>query len=107
MTTKTTAHKKLDWWQLDPRRVLVIVFLIALFSMSAREITDPDFWWHLKTGQYILETRSIPRYDVFSYGAERGGDELIEIGRGHSRRGNLAGEWERYLSIGAHLEILY
>jgi hypothetical protein len=27
---------------------------------------DPDFWWHLKTGQYIVATKSIPRTDIFS-----------------------------------------
>ena len=44
------------WWRLDTQRVLVILFLIALFAMSAREIVDPDFWWHLATGRYIVET---------------------------------------------------
>lgn len=34
--------------------------------MSAREISDPDFWWHLRTGQYIIETRAIPHTDPFS-----------------------------------------
>lgn len=34
--------------------------------MSAREISDPDFWWHLRTGQYIIETRTIPHTDPFS-----------------------------------------
>ena len=57
------------WWRLDTQRVLVILFLIALFAMSAREIVDPDFWWHLATGRYIVETRSIPHHDVFSYTA--------------------------------------
>jgi hypothetical protein len=57
------------WWQLDARRVLAIALFVALFAISAREIADPDFWWHLKTGQYILETRTIPRHDVFSYTA--------------------------------------
>ena len=31
--------------------------------------TDSDYWWHIRTGQYILETGSIPRVDVFSYTA--------------------------------------
>jgi len=57
------------WWRLNPRQVLVIGLFIALFAMSAREISDPDFWWHLATGRYIVETRSIPRHDVFSYTA--------------------------------------
>ncbi|MBN1582364.1 MAG: hypothetical protein JXA89_16780, partial [Anaerolineae bacterium] len=57
------------WWQLGPRQVLVIALFVALFAMSAREITDPDFWWHLATGRYIVETGTIPRHDVFSYTA--------------------------------------
>jgi len=64
----TLSHRpRVHWWQLDAQRVLAIALFIALFAVSAREIKDPDFWWHLKTGQYIVETRSIPRQDVFSY----------------------------------------
>src|SRR5258708_40173713 len=28
-----------------------------------------DFWWHLKLGEVIAATRSIPRVDVFSFTA--------------------------------------
>jgi hypothetical protein len=29
--------------------------------------TDPDYWWHVKTGQFIAETGTLPRVDIFSY----------------------------------------
>src|ERR1700692_4618991 len=48
------------------RRLLVFVFMVLIFTGSAQPITDPDFWWHLRTGQYIIETRSIPHTDIFS-----------------------------------------
>jgi len=48
------------------RRLLVFVFMLVIFAGAAQPITDPDFWWHLKTGQYIVETRSIPHTDIFS-----------------------------------------
>jgi hypothetical protein len=48
------------------RGLLVIVFMAVIFTGAAQPITDPDFWWHLKTGQYIVETRSIPHTDIFS-----------------------------------------
>jgi hypothetical protein len=48
------------------RRLLVIVFMLVIFAAAARPIKDPDFYWHLKTGQYLVETRSIPRVDIFS-----------------------------------------
>lgn len=69
MTTQEATASRLRWWELDPQRVLVIALFVALFAMSAREIVDPDFWWHLAAGRYIVETRSIPRHDVFSYTA--------------------------------------
>jgi hypothetical protein len=48
------------------RRLLVFVFMLLIFIGAAQPITDPDFWWHLKTGQYIVKTRSIPHTDIFS-----------------------------------------
>jgi len=46
---------------------MAAVLLLCLFAMAVRPITDPDFWWHLRTGQLIWESKSIPRQDVFSY----------------------------------------
>jgi hypothetical protein len=53
---------------LSTRALLVLVFLILIFTLAARQVADPDFWWHLKTGQFICETRSIPHTDIFSTG---------------------------------------
>ena len=44
----------------------VYVFAYAFF-FAARPLSDGDFWWHLKTGEYILNTRSIPKTDFFSF----------------------------------------
>ncbi len=52
---------------LTPRRLFVAIFFIALFVMATREITDPDFGWHLRTGEFIAQTRSIPHADIFSF----------------------------------------
>ncbi len=35
--------------------------------MASRNVTDPDLWWHLKTGEYIAQHGSIPHADPFSY----------------------------------------
>ncbi len=52
---------------LNTQRLMVAILLLSVFFMASREIVDPDFWWHLRTGQHIVETRSIPRQDIFSY----------------------------------------
>lgn len=48
---------------------MVLILLLCIFFMASQEISDPDFWWHLRTGQYIFETRGIPHQDIFSYTA--------------------------------------
>ena len=44
----------------------VYVFAYAFF-FAARPLTDADFWWHLKTGEYIVNTHSVPTTDLFSF----------------------------------------
>lgn len=51
---------------LSSRRLLVLVFMTVLFAGAVRSVTDPDFWWHLKTGQHIVETGGIPHTDIYS-----------------------------------------
>lgn len=52
---------------LNSSRVFLAVLFIGLFAMAARNVNDPDLWWHLKTGQYIAEHKSVPQTDPFSY----------------------------------------
>ncbi len=52
---------------LTTRRLFTAILFLALFVMAAREIADPDFWWHLRTGQSIVETLTIPHADIFSF----------------------------------------
>ena len=35
--------------------------------MTARNAVDPDLWWHLRTGQWIVETGHVPHSDPFSF----------------------------------------
>ncbi len=60
---------------LTTRRLFQIILFLALFALATRNITDGDFWWHLRTGEYILQTRTIPHQDIFSY--TRAGQEWI------------------------------
>jgi hypothetical protein len=52
---------------LRTRNVFLAALFVGLFAMAAHNVTDPDVWWHLKTGQYIAEHRSVPHTDPFSY----------------------------------------
>jgi hypothetical protein len=51
---------------LSSRRLCECVLLLCLSFLSFRNFDDTDGWWHLRTGQYIVETGSIPHADIFS-----------------------------------------
>jgi hypothetical protein len=46
--------------------VAVVCTLLTIFALGARPVTDPDFWWHLASGKYMITHHVIPRHDVFS-----------------------------------------
>jgi hypothetical protein len=52
---------------LSTTSIFLAVLFLGLFAMAARNVNDPDVWWHLKTGQYIAEHKSIPHTDPFSF----------------------------------------
>ncbi len=41
--------------------------LVYVVFFCSRPLTDPDFWFHLKTGEFILKNHIIPKTDVFSF----------------------------------------
>ena len=52
--------------------VLALLFFAYIFGMTTNfSLNDPDLWWHLRTGQQTVETRSIPHDDPFSYTTPR------------------------------------
>ncbi len=52
--------------------ILIILFFLLLYSSIS--LWDPDFWWHINTGRYIIEHRALPDEDPFSF-TEPGQDE--------------------------------
>lgn len=55
---------------LQVRTLGAALLYLGLFCISLLQFTDPDFWWHLRTGQLIVETGSIPHHDPFSFTAQ-------------------------------------
>jgi hypothetical protein len=52
---------------LDRAQVLAGILLLGLLAMTARNAVDPDLWWHLRTGRWIIETGDVPHADPFSF----------------------------------------
>src|SRR6266403_142810 len=51
----------------SPQIAFAAILLFGLLAMTARPATDPDLWWHLRTGQWIVETGHVPHSDPFSF----------------------------------------
>ena len=51
---------------LHQRRLLAVAILLVISVYDFARPTDIDLWWHLKTGEIIATTHSIPVSDPFS-----------------------------------------
>jgi tetratricopeptide (TPR) repeat protein len=55
----------------NKEKKIFLFFLVIFFGFcalfAANKIADPDFWWHLKTGEWIWQHKAIPYVDPFSY----------------------------------------
>lgn len=67
---------------------LAAVLLLGWFSPA---ISDPDFWWHLKTGQYIWEHHALPVPDPFAF--TTAGARPAYPGEPQVQHFNLTHEW--------------
>src|SRR3954453_6975832 len=72
-------------------RVLLEVAAILLMALFSGEISDTDFWWHLKTGEYMSQTHRLPDPDPFAYTTATATDAYA--GEATVRHFNLTHEW--------------
>src|SRR3990167_3189956 len=49
------------------KKSLNILFWVVVFALCIKVVIDTDFGWHLRIGEIIFNSRSIPRSDIFSF----------------------------------------
>ena len=47
--------------------IIFLLLLVLISAFSLNPVRDPDIWYHLKIGEYIVANHEIPKYDPFSY----------------------------------------
>ena len=66
------ASALFDWQPAQLAGSILLYSFPALLFLRAFYIGDPDIWWHLRAGQWILQHRAVPGTDPFSYyGADK------------------------------------
>jgi hypothetical protein len=56
-------------WLSDPRRALLAAVLILTGAVGLDALSDPDVWWHLRLGDWIIAHHQIPAGELFAYTA--------------------------------------
>ena len=44
-----------------------LIFSVAIFALGRGFLSDPDIYWHITTGKWMLTERAFPREDIFSH----------------------------------------
>ena len=47
--------------------VLIVLILTIAFLLGCQQMFDSDVWWHVRTGQWIWEHKSVPTLDPFTF----------------------------------------
>ena len=56
-------QKKTDILKLS----LFFFFWVFLLSFCIHKVYNYDIWWHLKTGEYIVQNLTVPEKDIYTY----------------------------------------
>jgi hypothetical protein len=54
----------------DPRRALVAAALLLSVVPCLDVLGDPDLWWHLRAGRWMLDHLAVPGGELFTYTAQ-------------------------------------
>lgn len=47
--------------------ILFFIFVSTVIIIPLKQLCDPDMFWHIQTGEYIIKNLTVPHSDVFSY----------------------------------------
>ncbi|HUZ90236.1 MAG TPA: hypothetical protein VMU49_10485 [Candidatus Acidoferrales bacterium] len=53
--------------RLGPRTLFLGGVMLAILAALVQPVEDPDFWWHLRTGEWIVAHRNIPTHDLYTF----------------------------------------
>jgi len=49
------------------KKIIFLILTVSLFLILLQKVSEPDVFWHIKNGEIILKTGTIPEKDVFSF----------------------------------------
>src|SRR5258706_15530490 len=70
MAARVRSLRRLGQVLGDARRVLVIAAVLVAFAACVDVLHDPDLFWHLRLGRWILDNHAVPHGELFSFTAQ-------------------------------------
>ncbi len=49
--------------------VCLMLLVVVVLAVSAKDIAEPDIWWHMQNARHLLTTHSFPTVDSYSFTA--------------------------------------
>ncbi len=90
-TPATTAEAKIPAPPRWLRPTLLALAALLLMAWSSTDVSDTDTWWHLKTGQFIVQQHKLPAPDQFAFTTYMG--KPAYASEEATRYFNLTHEW--------------
>jgi hypothetical protein len=72
---RVTSPARITAFLSDPRRAVCAAVVVLSAAVGLDALSDPDVWWHLRLGQWILAHGRVPTGELFSYTAQ--GNPLV------------------------------
>lgn len=57
----------LDRLSFGPREFVLAATALIVAFLVTRPVVDPDYWWHVRTGAWIVQHLQLPGHDLYTY----------------------------------------
>lgn len=64
----SSLEERLRAWA-GPRTLVLGAVLVVMVGSAVRPVLDPDFWWHLQNGSWIVAHGALPGHDLYTFTA--------------------------------------
>lgn len=67
MTPAQAPDSRFRFRALSNSALLITTVFLLIFTLATNVPSDPDMWWHLSSGEWMLDNGTLMRTDVFSH----------------------------------------
>jgi hypothetical protein len=66
-TLTATSSRPARRVDLSTPNLVIAAVLLGMLPLIVRRVGDPDYWWHIRTAQWIVDNHALPSHDLYTY----------------------------------------